>query len=94
VLLAGERGAELVAGGVLSHGAGAVGQSNVFARAGDEGVAWRGLVTAARQAYPGAPLCGYERGASLDAALAIGFEAVGALAVWLRRQEGAALTES
>jgi len=59
--------------------------SNVFVNGVDEAAAWVGLVDAARGAFPGLPLVGYERGPSLALARACGFEALGPLRVWQHR---------
>jgi len=88
VFLAGYKGKELVAGGVLNHTEGVVGMSNVFAPASGEFPVWAALVGWAQLAFPGMPLVGYERASNLDAACKFGFETVGNLRVW-RHRDGA-----
>jgi hypothetical protein len=46
--------------------------------------AWADIADAASHRHPEAWIVGYERGASLDAALAAGFSAIGPLRVWTR----------
>jgi hypothetical protein len=62
----------------LCHTGDVVGLANVSAED------WADLVADIDGRCPGAILVGYERGASLEAALAVGFEAVGPLRVWIR----------
>jgi hypothetical protein len=42
------------------------------------------LIVIAAQTYPGLDLVGYELGADLQAALAVGFAGIGPLRVWMR----------
>ena len=79
------RGGELVAGGIANRAAGAVGLSNVFIASGDARAVWAGLIHAASEIFPGLPLVGYQRGASLDTAIACAFQPIGPLRVWMRR---------
>ena len=77
----------VAAGLVANRGAGAVGVSNFFAR--KERAAFREAgVEAAQDAFPGLPLVGYESGADLAEARALGFHSLGPLRVW-RREAGA-----
>ena len=77
---------DIVAGGILNASPGVVGLSNVFAEPGVTPEIWLGLVRSAAEAFPGAPLVGYERGADLAAAERAGFSTIGKLRVW--RREG------
>ncbi|MEV5970882.1 hypothetical protein [Streptomyces sp. NPDC051921] len=71
----------ILGGAVLTGTAGVTGVSNLFT-VGDvpASYAWSGALAAAA---PGLPVVGYESGDDLDAALAEGFEPIGALRVWL-----------
>jgi hypothetical protein len=48
-----------------------------------------GALAAARAAFPGLPLVGYERGPDLAAVQALGFESLGPLRVWIKCAPGA-----
>lgn len=76
------QGHRIVGGGILNRGAGVVGLSNCFTLDGASEDVWRGLVSHARQAFPGATLVGYESGSDLETARRVGFEPAGALRVW------------
>jgi hypothetical protein len=76
-IVAGWRGAEVEAGGVLTPTGATVGLSNVF---GD----YAGAVAVAATMFPQADLVGYEHGEDLETALTNGFKAVGALRIWAR----------
>ncbi|WP_406860783.1 hypothetical protein [Streptomyces solicamelliae] len=74
----------VLAGAVLTEGAGVVGVSNLFAT--DEvspAEAWAGTLTAAAALRPALPVVGYEHGDALAAAVAAGFTATAPLRVWL-----------
>lgn len=73
----------IVAGAVARLGSGTVDVSNVYA-VPPHAVDWAELADAVGTVFPGRPLVGYESGADLDAAVAGGFEAVGALRIWVR----------
>ncbi|MFF4874585.1 hypothetical protein [Micromonospora sp. NPDC000668] len=73
-----DRGA--VVGGAVVSGDGVYGVSNLFARTGDPGEIWHGVLTT----LPRLPLVGYESGPDLAAARKAGFVPVGPLRVWLR----------
>ncbi len=76
-----------VGGTALNCSPGVVGVSNVYS-GGDHGVEIYGdLARLAADAFPGRPLVGYERDASLAAAVDAGFEAIGPLRVWVRRTD-------
>lgn len=73
-----------IVGGAVAHlGTGVVSVSNVFAVA-PAVLDWTELVRAVGAYFPGRAMVGYERGASLSAALAAGFTAVGKHRVWVR----------
>lgn len=87
IFLAGHKGPELIAGGILNHSDGVVGLSNVFASATSEISVWEGLAHSADLAFLGLPLVGYEHGDFLDVARACGLELAGNLRVWLHRMD-------
>jgi hypothetical protein len=60
-----------------------VGVSNVFAGSADLVAVWSDLIVIATRTYPGLDLVGYELGADLQAALAVGFASIGPLRVWM-----------
>lgn len=72
----------IVAGGIANRTDGVVGLSNVFGPAQSEGAFWAGCVAAVLHIFPDLPLVGYETGAALAHADALGFEAVQPLRVW------------
>jgi hypothetical protein len=72
------------AGFALNRSGGVVGVSNVFAGSADLITLWSDLVVVAARTYPGFDLVGYELGADLQAALAVGFVGIGQLRVWMR----------
>jgi hypothetical protein len=72
------------AGFALNRSGGVVGVSNVFAGSADLITLWSDLVVVAARTYPGFDLVGYELGADLQAALAVGFAGIGQLRVWMR----------
>jgi hypothetical protein len=80
--LSGATGQEIVAGAIANQTAGAAGLSNVFVNGIDETAAWAALVNMASDAFPGLPLVGYERGATLDVARECGLQPIGPLRVW------------
>jgi hypothetical protein len=83
VMLAGYDGAQVVAGAVLNHAAGAVGLSNLFTVDGDADSAWEAAIATAGAQFPDAPIVGYESVADLDAARRHGFVSLGPLRVWI-----------
>lgn len=85
VFLAALRGRQIVAGAIANRTGAVAGLSNTFAPAPEAARFWAGCVAAASMAFPGLPLVGYERGADLALALGLGFEAIGPLRVWQRR---------
>jgi hypothetical protein len=84
VFLAAHHDATLVGGAILNRSAGVVGLSNVFAAPQWADALWRDLPAIARRLFAGLLLVGYERGDDLDRAIAMGFEALGPLRVWLK----------
>jgi hypothetical protein len=72
------------AGFALNRSGGVVGVSNVFAGSADLITVWSDLIVVAARTYPGFDLVGYEFGADLQAALAVGFVGIGQLRVWMR----------
>jgi hypothetical protein len=82
--LVGELGGKAVATAALNRSGNAVGLSNVFSETEEAARLFPGCVPVARSIFPGLPLVGYERDASLIAATAAGFEAVHGLTVWVR----------
>jgi hypothetical protein len=77
-------GSPVVAGAVVNVTGEVAGLGNVFARDADDETAWAAAAAAARTVADGIPLVGWEAGAGLDAALAVGCEALGPLSVWLK----------
>ncbi len=84
VVLAAREAEAIVAGAILSLGAGLVGLSNLFGVDADLGDAFSGAAAAAGRLFPGMAVVGYETGTFVDAAEQAGFERVGQLAVWLK----------
>ncbi|WP_137989432.1 hypothetical protein [Streptomyces vilmorinianum] len=71
----------IVGGAVLSDSGTVTGVSNLFAAEGtDPAEAWAGCLALVRD---GVPVVGYESGDDLPPALALGFEEIGDLRVWL-----------
>ena len=76
------RDGHIVAGAVANRSDGVVGWSNFFAPAAEIlDRALESLATIAR-VFPGSPIVGYEHGAELRNAHALGFESLGPLRVW------------
>jgi hypothetical protein len=70
-------------GGVIANRSGAVvGLSNLFVPKQAAATLWAECVAAVLDRYPGLPLVGYETGAALAHAEALGFEALPPLRVW------------
>jgi hypothetical protein len=82
--LVGEVDGKAVATAALNRSGNAVGLSNVFSDAEEATRLFPGCVRVAHSIFPGLPLVGYERDASLVAATAAGFEAVHGLTVWIQ----------
>ena len=72
------------AGFALNRDGGVVCASNVFAGSADLVAVWSDLIVVAARTHPGLDLVGYEFGADLQAALAVGFDGIGPLQVWMR----------
>jgi hypothetical protein len=77
-------GNRVVAGAIANRSEAVVGVSNLFTMNGDLDNAWRACLVALMEHFPSLPLVGYEQGAALAAALEHGFEATGALRVWVK----------
>jgi hypothetical protein len=75
---------QIVAGAIANRTSDVVGLSNVFAPEGAAARFWPGCIAAAIEVFAGLPLVGYESGGELATALALGFEEVGPLRVWVR----------
>ena len=75
------RGA-IVAGCIASRSDNAVGISNVFAPAEDDGRDRMACLAAALRFAPGLPLVGYENGEQLARMKAVGFTEIGPLRIW------------
>lgn len=73
----------LTAGAVANRSESVVGVSNVFTTTVSVDAVWFSLADAIAAVFPSLPLVGYERSEDLQAALAAGFTAIGALRVWL-----------
>jgi hypothetical protein len=81
-MVAGYRDGHIVAGAIANRSDGVVGWSNFFAPAAETlDRAIESLATLAR-VFPGSPIVGYEHGAELRNAHALGFESLGPLRVW------------
>lgn len=77
-------GGRIVAGAIVNRTDDVIGLSNVFAPEGAAARFWPGCIEAAMDVFAGRPLVGYESGGELAIALALGFEAVGPLRIWVR----------
>jgi len=88
VFVAAHRGGDIVAGAIGYRTNGivpVVGLSNAFTPAAEDAVPyWAGFVATLGGVFPGMRLVGYERGADLDVARAVGFEVLDPLRVWVR----------
>jgi hypothetical protein len=74
----------IVAGAIANRTDAVVGISNTFAPAPESGQFLAGCVAEVMAKFPGLPIVGYERGADLDPMLALGFETIGPLRIWLK----------
>jgi hypothetical protein len=82
-ILAAHRQQTIVAGAIANCTNEVVGISNVFVPATDP-ERYRGVCLAkAMEAFPGLPLVAYESGEDLTQTVALGFEAIGALRIWI-----------
>ena len=75
---------EMIAGAIANRTDTVVGLSNLFAPAADSVSFWAGCVATTQASFPGYPLVGYESGADLARAEAVGFEKLQSLRVWAR----------
>ncbi|MFN8444086.1 MAG: hypothetical protein U0175_25110 [Caldilineaceae bacterium] len=79
------QGSAIIAGAIANRTDTVVGLSNLFTPAAEDSVAfWAGCVATAQATFPGLPLVGYESGADLACAEAVGFEKLQSLRVWAR----------
>jgi hypothetical protein len=78
---------QIVAGAIAYQTDAIIGLSNLFAPEADPAPYWAGCLAKAQALYPELSLVDYEHGPSLDIALALGFEAIGPLRVWLPQHD-------
>lgn len=83
-VLAAHHDGVLAAGAIVNVTGAVVGLSNVFQVHGAVACVWDQVASVVAGFFPGLPIVGYEHGAELDAALAIGFSDLGPVRVWLR----------
>lgn len=76
----------IVAGLIANRTGEVVGVSNLFVPKEDDQLR-AGCFAAAMRAFPDLPLVGYEHGQDLEQALALGFESLSPLRIWLRNNE-------
>ena len=86
--VAGRRGVAIVAGAIVNRMAGVAGISNVFSPPSEAAAVWTDCLREAMRFSPGVPLVGYEAGADLALAVALGFEPLGPLRVWVSANVG------
>jgi hypothetical protein len=72
------------AGAIANCSDSLVGVSNLFTRDGDLDKAWPACLVAVTEHFPGLPVVAHEHGSALAAAFRHGFEATGALRVWVK----------
>lgn len=84
VVAARVEGSSIVGGAILNVSASAVGVSNVFSLSGDPTRIWAECIELAASRFPATPIVGYESGEALGAAQASGFQALGALRIWIK----------
>ena len=82
--IAAYQGSAIIAGAIANRTETVVGLSNLFAPAEESVAFWAGCVATAHATFPGLPLVGYESGADLARAEAVGFEKLQSLRVWGR----------
>lgn len=82
--IAAYQGNAIIAGAIANRTDTVVGLSNLFAPAEESVACWAGCVATAQATFPGYPLVGYESGADLAHAEAVGFEKLHSLRVWGR----------
>jgi hypothetical protein len=76
------RDGHIVAGAVANRSDSVVGWSNFFAPAAEILDRARESLATIAEVFPGSPIVGYEHGAELRNAHALGFESLGPLRVW------------
>jgi hypothetical protein len=82
--IAAYQGNAIIAGAIANRTDTVVGLSNLFAPPENSVFFWAGCVATAQARFPGLPLVGYESGADLALAEAVGFEKLQSLRVWGR----------
>lgn len=82
--IAAYQGSAIIAGAIANRTDTVVGLSNLFIPPADYVAFWAGCVATAQATFPGLPLVGYESGADLARAEAVGFEKLQSLRVWGR----------
>lgn len=82
--IAAYQGNVIIAGAIANRTDTVVGLSNLFTPAADHVPFWAGCVATAQASFPGLALVGYESGADLARAEAVGFEKLQSLRVWGR----------
>jgi hypothetical protein len=74
---------QIIAGAIANRTGEVVGLSNVFTPEANPTLYWAGCLTALQKRFPTLPVVDYETGAEVEAALAVGFEKLDPLRVWL-----------
>lgn len=83
-IIAGLSGEQVVAGAVVTHADSVVGISNLFLPPSGSRDVRAGCVAHVQSLFPHLPLVGYEGGHDLAEMLALGFESVGPVRIWVR----------
>lgn len=82
--IAAYQGSAIIAGAIANRTDTVVGLSNLFTPPTEHVAFWAGCVATAQATFPELPLVGYESGADLAHAEAVGFEKLHSLRVWGR----------
>ncbi len=83
--LAAYHGDTIIAGAIANRTSDVVGLSNIFTPPDNKEVYWASCGSAVQRCFPDLPLVGYEHGAELAIAEAVGFEKLQDLRVWIQR---------
>ncbi len=83
-ILAAYREKRITAGAIANSSGAVVGVSNLFVPPKESAKFRAGAIAAIMEAFPGRASVGYESGPDLAQSLALGFEAVGPLRIWVR----------
>ncbi|HKM99218.1 MAG TPA: hypothetical protein VJX23_01785 [Candidatus Binataceae bacterium] len=83
-VVAGYRDGRVVAGAIANRSDGVVGWSNFFAPDAEMFDCGAASLATIAEVFPGLPIVGYEHGDELRNALALGFESIGPLRIWLK----------